>query len=170
MELRMNPRTLASREPDWSAAAVAGLAAGAVLMVLDLCWPLTFGDGNPWVTSHKVAALVLGPHALQSSGFDLGVVAVALLIHYSLGVFSGMVIGFCIARLQFEQRVGLTLAVGAGFGVLVYWFNFYVLTELFPWFSDMRDWNTLVGHLVFGISAALIYRRLSSTPSMPSTN
>jgi len=166
----MNPRSWASREPDWRAAAVAGLAAGAVLMVLDLCWPLTFGDGNPWVTSHKVAALLMGAQALQSSGFDLAVVAAALLIHYSLGVFSGMVIGFCIARLHFEQRAGLTLALGAVFGVLVYGVNFYVLTDFFPWFTDMRDVNTLMGHLVFGVSAALIYRRLSSTPSTPSTN
>lgn len=66
MELQLQSRRWAWRAFDGSAAAVAGLAAGAVLMVLDLCWPLTFGDGNQWATSNKVAALVLGQQVLQS--------------------------------------------------------------------------------------------------------
>ncbi|MBV8503067.1 MAG: hypothetical protein JO006_15290 [Paucibacter sp.] len=165
MELQLHSRHLTWQTPDLSAAAVAGLAAGAVLMVLDLCWPLIFGGGNPWAASHKVAALVLGPDALQSSGFDVSVVAAALLIHYSLGIFSGLVIGAAVASLHYEARAGMTLAIGAVFGGIVYWVNFYLLTSLFPWFADMRGLNTLLAQFAFGICAALIYRKLSRTPT-----
>jgi len=161
MDLHMQSIHWTGRSADWSAASVAGLVAGAVLMVLDLCWPLLLGDGNPWAASHKVAALALGPQALQSTGFDLSVVVVALLIHYTLGIFSGLVIGTVIAGLAYEGKPWMVLATGAVFGVVVYWVNFYLLASLFVWFQDMRDWYTLLGHVVFGVCAALVYRKLS---------
>ncbi|MCY4755024.1 hypothetical protein [Pelomonas aquatica] len=161
MELQLQSRRWAWRAFDGSAAAVAGLAAGAVLMVLDLCWPLTFGDGNPWATSHKVAALVLGQQVLQSSAFDVGVVATALLIHYTLGVLSGLVIGLAIAAMRWEASLAMTQVVGYVFGVVVYFVNFYVLASLFPWFEELRGEATFLGQLAFGVSAALVYRKLN---------
>jgi len=160
MELQMQHRHWPWRAPDWSAAVVAGLAAGAVLMVLDLVWPLLFGNGDPWSTSHKIAALVMGQQALLSSGFDLAVVATALLIHYTLGVFSGLVIGVAIAAVHCEASIAMTQAIGYVFGVVVYFVNFYVLAALFPWFYDMRGEATFLGQLAFGVCAAEVYRRL----------
>ncbi|MBV8034640.1 hypothetical protein [Roseateles sp.] len=165
MELHLQSHHRAWRTPDWSAAVVAGLAAGAVLMVLDLCWPLLFGDGNSWATSHKVAALVLGRQVLQSSAFDLGVVVTALLIHYSLGAVSGLVIGITIAALRCENSLAMTQVIGYVFGVVVYFVNFYVLAALFPWFAEMRGEATFLGQLAFGVIAALVYRQLSRAPA-----
>ncbi|CAM3998451.1 hypothetical protein [Roseateles saccharophilus] len=164
MELQLQSRHVSWRTPDWSAAAVAGLAAGAVLMVLDLCWPLVFGNGDPWATSHKIAALLLGQQALHSSGLDLGVVAAALLIHYTLGVFSGLVIGIAIAGLRCEGSLAMTQVIGYVFGVVVYFVNFYVLAALFPWFQEMRGEATFLGQLAFGVCAAEVYRRLNRRP------
>lgn len=161
MELQLHSRYWPWRVPDWSAAAVAGFAAGAVLMVLDLVWPLLFGDGNPWATAHMVSALLLGQQVLQSSGFELGVVAVALLIHYALGIFSGLVIGIVIAGVHCEASLAMTQAIGYAFGVVVYFVNFYVLATLFPWFGEMRGAATFLGQLAFGVCAALVYRKLS---------
>jgi len=169
MELQLQLRDWTWRTPDWLAAVVAGLAAGAVLMVLDLVWPLMYGDGNPWATAHKVAALVLGQQALQSSGFDFGVVAAALLIHYALGVFSGLVIGAAIAGLRCEAGLVMTQVIGYTFGVVVYIVNFYVLASLFPWFQEMRGEATFLGQLAFGVSAALIYRKLSLSRASTTT-
>jgi hypothetical protein len=160
MELQMQSRHWSWRAPDWSSAAVAGLAAGALLMVLDLCWPLMFGNGDPWATSHKIAALLLGQQALLSSGFDLTVVATALFIHYTLGVFSGLVIGAGIASMRWENSLVMTQIVGYVFGVVVYLVNFYVLSSVFPWFYDMRGEATFLGQLAFGVCAALVYRKL----------
>lgn len=169
MELQMQSRHGSWRAADWSAAVVAGLAAGALLMVLDLVWPLLFGNGDPWGTSHKIAALVLGEQALQSSGFDLAVVATALVIHYSLGVLSGLVIGAAIAAMHWEGSLVMTQVVGYGFGVIVYFVNFYVLPRLFPWFYDMQGEATFLGQLAFGLCAALVYRKLSRATTTTTT-
>ena len=69
MELRIQSRRWQRSLPDWPAAVGSGLVAGAVLMVLELLWsatvPATVSVGNPWRISHSIAALVLGPDALQ---------------------------------------------------------------------------------------------------------
>ena len=163
MELQAHPRYWPWRAPDWWAAVVSGLAAGALLMVLDLCWPLMAGNGNPWATSHQIAALLLGQQVLQSTGFELGVVVTALLIHYSLGVFSGLVIGSAIAALRYESTLAMAPVLGVAFGFVIYWVNFYWMAPFFPWFAGLRGGATFVGHIVFGLSAALIYCRLSRT-------
>jgi hypothetical protein len=46
----------AQQAPDWPPAAVAGLAAGAILMLLDLFRATAVMDTSPWVTSRKIAA------------------------------------------------------------------------------------------------------------------
>jgi hypothetical protein len=38
------------------------------------------------------------------------------------------------------------------------------VASLFPWLAEMRGWATLAAHLVFGIVAALLYRRLERRP------
>lgn len=48
--------------------------------------------------------------------------------------------------------------VGAGFGLVVYWVNFYGFTEVFPWFAAARNWITVFAHIVFGIVAAWAYK------------
>lgn len=161
MELQLHPRYWPWRAPDAWAAIVAGLAAGALLMVLDLLWPLVLGNGDPWATSHKVAALLLGQQALHSSGFELGIVATALLIHYTLGAFSGLVVGAAIAGLRCEASIAMTQVIGYVFGVVVYFVNFYVLAALFPWFQAMRGEATFLGQLAFGVCVASVYRQLS---------
>ena len=51
--------------------------------------------------------------------------------------------------------------IGAVFGLLLYLINFHLLTQVFPWFRELRGWITLTAHLVFGISAALLYWKLA---------
>ena len=160
MERQLRSPVWAARSPDWPAAVAAGLAAGATLMVLELLWAASLGDIGPWAVSRMVAAIVLGPGVLQSPDFALGVVALALLIHYLLGVFSGGVIGALIAGFAVEPGLLAIQAFGALFGAIVYAANFHGLTTIFPWFADLRGVATLFGHLVFGITAALVYWKL----------
>ena len=160
MELELQQHNWVRRAPDWTAAVVAGLAAGAILMVLELCWSVTLGE-SPWGVSRKVAALALGTQVLQSTGFGLGVVTVALLIHYALGIFSGVVVGILIAGFHYETGVGVMQAIGAFFGAVIYAVNFYALAPVFPWFAELRGWSAFLGHITYGISAALIYWKLS---------
>lgn len=160
MELHMRSHRLEARQPDWVAGAVSGFVAGAILMVLELFWSTFFLDGNPWATSHKIAAIVMGRDALQTTGFNLGVVAMALVNHYVLGILFGLVLAVIIAAFHFDSSSGMALAVGALFGAVLYLFNFYVMANAFAWFADMRGWATFVAHLIFGMAAALMYRKL----------
>jgi hypothetical protein len=51
--------------------------------------------------------------------------------------------------------------IGAAFGVLLYLINFHGATALVPWFAELRGWANLVAHLVFGMTAAILYWQLA---------
>jgi hypothetical protein len=160
MELHMHSHHMEHRLPDWPAAAVSGFAAGAVVMVLELLWSSIFTDTSPWATSHMIAAIVMGPDTLQSTTFSVGIVAVALATHYVLGIVLALILAAIIAPFHFDSSIGMVLLTGAVFGLVVYLFNFYGMVRFFSWFADMRGWATFAAHLVFGMSAAIIYWKL----------
>lgn len=162
MELQLHLHRWGRNRPDWTAAAVSGFAAGAILMVLELAWAATMSGNGPWRTPQLVAALVLGPDTLAASAysFSVRVAALALVIHYALGILFGLVLGYVIAGFHYETSLGVMPLFGAGVGVLLYLVNFYVLTQLTPWFAELRGWPTLFAHIVFGVSTALLYWQL----------
>lgn len=149
------------RLPDWPAAAAAGFAAGAVLMVLELLWSTLVSGGSPWAVSHMITAIVMGPATLQSTDFSLQVVAVALAAHYVLGIAFGLLLAVLIAAFRLDSSVGMMSLAGAVFGVALYLLNFYGMTHLFAWLADWRSTQALVTHLIFGITAALFYWQLN---------
>ncbi len=162
MELHMQSHHYVRRMPDWTAAAVSGLAAGALLMVVELFWSTMVAGVNPWGTTRLIAAIVMGRDVLQTSLFSVGTVAMALAIHFVLGAILGMILAAIIAPFQLDSSIGMALLAGAVFGVVVYLFNFHVMTRAFAWFIDARGWHTLVGHLIFGMAAAMCYWKLES--------
>lgn len=93
---------------------------------------------------------VLGPHA----GFDPLVMGVATLVHFSLSLAYTAVLARAVRSLTLRSA----LLVGTGFGLILYGINLHVFTAIFPWFIPVRGVITLVAHLVFGITAAAIYR------------
>lgn len=153
------------RRPDWIAAAVAGFLAGAVLMVLEglgtLWLGTSVGPGDPWLSSRMLAAMVLGSGVLEGTGFSLGVVVLALAIHYLLGIVFGLMLAVLVTEFHGDAKPGVMELIGAVFGTLLYLFNFYIMSFAFPWFAQMRGWSTFLAHLVFGVSAALLYWKLS---------
>lgn len=162
MELHMHSHHYVRRLPDWRAAAVSGLAAGAFLIVVELFWSSMLSGVNPWVPTRMIAAIVMGQDVLQTSLFSVGTVAAALVIHFVLGAILGMVLAAIMAPFQLDSSIGMSLIAGAVFGVVVYLFNFFVMTSAFPWFIDARGWHTLFGHMLFGMAIGLCYWKLES--------
>ncbi|MHA7684882.1 hypothetical protein [Cupriavidus sp. PET2-C1] len=162
MELHMQSHHYVRRMPDWTAAAVSGLAAGALLMVIELFWSTMVAGINPWGTTRMIAAILMGQDVLQTSLFSVGTVAAALMIHFVLGAVLGMILGAIIAPFHLDSSTGLALLTGAVFGIAVYLLNFYGMTHFFTWFADARGWHTLVGHMIFGMTAAIAYWKLES--------
>jgi len=159
MELHVGSHHWEARMPDWPVAAVSGFVAGATLMVLELLWSATGGQ-NPWIVSHKIAGIVLGPDVAQSSEFSIGVVALALAIHYVLGIVFGCILAAIISTSHLDDSPGMVLTIGALFGMALYVFSFYVMTRAFPWFVDMRGLETFLGHVLFGMIAGFTYWRM----------
>jgi hypothetical protein len=163
MELHMQSHRWEHRASDWAAAGVAGFFAGAVLMVLELLWSTAATGSDPWVAARMVGAIIQGPDALQTSGFNLSVVIAALATHYVLGIVFGVVLGAIIAPFHLDSSIGMALATGAVFGILIYLLNFYGMQRIFPWFADMRGWPAFFGNVVFGMVAAFAYCKLERT-------
>ena len=167
--LRLHGHHWHGRKPDWAAAAVAGFLAGAVLMVLEGVWTLLMDNGDPWLTARMLAAMVLGSGVLERTGFSLGVVLLALFIHYLLGIVFGLALAALVTEFHSEHSPGRIETIGAVFGVLLYLVNFHLMSLAFPWFVQMRGWSTLMAHLVFGISAALLYWKFRREPAQVET-
>lgn len=163
MELHLHAHPWAWRAPDWRAAAVAGFAAGAVLMVLELIWAASMTLEGPWRIPQLVAALTMGPGVLDRAPQDLslGVVWAALLTHYVLGTLFGLILGVIIAGFHYETDLGMVQTIGASFGFGLYMLNFHLLTWALPWFTEMRGWGTMLAHLLFGVVAAVLYWKLA---------
>lgn len=165
MELHMHTHRWEARLPDWAAAAAAGFGAGGVLMLLELVWSAASGR-DPWLTTHMVAAMVMGWDALHGSGYSLGVVVMALMVHYLLGMAFGVMLAAIIAPFHLDSSAPMALGAGAAFGLLLYLLNFYGMVGVFAWFSELRGWSTAIAHVVFGMAMAYIYLKLER-PSRP---
>ena len=170
MEVPLRSLDWEHRSPNWPVAAVSGLAAGAVLMVLDLLWSSVVEGGGPWRTSHMIAPIFTGADAARSSAysFSVGVVGIALAAHYVLGIVFGLILASIMTPLRLDSTPAKATLIGAAFGVVLYLVNFYGVARLFPWLAEMRGWATLAAHLLFGVVAALLYWKLGRTvPVVP---
>jgi hypothetical protein len=161
MDMPLHLHRWERRPFDWTAAAVAGFAGGAVLMALELLWSaFAPGSAGTWHLSQLVAALWATPHV-----FDLGTVATALVTHYVLGIGFGLVLGFAAAGLHGDENTAALVGLGAVFGLLLYGLNFHLMVHWFPWFAELQGWGTALAHVVFGVTAAVLYRRLARPPT-----
>lgn len=144
---------------DWSAAVRAGLVGGLIFLILEMMMVPLFLGGSPWGPPRMIGAMVLGPEVLPPPAtFDLGVVAVAMGVHFALSVIFAAVLALLLARIG----SGAALLVGALFGLGLYLVNFYLFTALFPWFANARNWVSIFAHVVFGLVTAWAYLTLAT--------
>lgn len=138
------------------AAVWAGLIAGAVFMMLEMLLVGTIGGGSPWAPPRMIAAIGMGEGVLPPPAtFDLGIMLVAMLIHFALAVILGLFFALIVAR--WDMGLIATAAVGAAFGIAVYLVAFYGFTALFPWFAMARNGISLFAHAMFGLALGWSY-------------
>lgn len=133
-----------------------GAALGSTVIEL-LLWSIVGDDAirNLFRDARLTAAIVMGRRVLgASTGFDPLVMGVATLVHAALSLAYAAVLAKVIRSLS----LGPALLAGGVFGLVLYGVNLYAFTAIFPWFVPVRGAITLVAHLVFGITAAGIYR------------
>lgn len=132
---------------DFRGAVRAGLIAGLVFMMLEMLMVAVFLGESPWGPPRMIAAIAMGKEVLPPPAtFDFGIFMVAMLIHFVLSIVLALVFAF-IAR---GRSTGVSIAIGALFGLAVYLFHFYGMTAVFPWFAMARNWVSIFAHVVFG--------------------
>jgi hypothetical protein len=135
-------------------AILAGIIAGLIFMMLEMILVSMFLGGSPWGPPRMIAAIIMGKEVLPPPAtFDLGVLMMAMMLHLVLSVVYAIILALIVNRMS----VGLAILVGAVFGFLLYLINFYVMTGIFPWFANARNWVSAVSHITFGIAAAWSY-------------
>ena len=145
---------------DIKAAIWAGIIAGVVFMMLEMVLVATVGGGSPWGPPRMIAAIGMGKDVLPPPAtFDLGVMIIAMAIHFVLAILLGMILGLIVSR----WKLGLMASIGVGaiFGLAVYLINFYGFTALFPWFAMARTPITLLTHVMFGTVLGWSYHALA---------
>jgi hypothetical protein len=150
---------------DWKAAISAGVAAGLMFLLLQMALHgLLLEGGGVWIVPRYVAAIVMGEGVLPPpASFDLVVVLVALLVHFTLSILYALILAFVI------HRWGLLVGIlgGALFGLALYAINFYTFSLLFPWFYAGRTWMDIVAHLLYGAVAGGVYELLERETFVP---
>ncbi len=150
--------------PDWPAAVYSGLIAGAVFMILEMVMVPLFLGQSAWGPPRMIAAIVMGKGVLPPPAtFHLGILTVAMLVHFSLSIIYAVVFDWV------TERLGLTATIllGAVFGLLLYLINFYGFTAIFPWFAMARNWVSIFAHIVFGVNVAVAYKGIERYRARP---
>lgn len=127
--------------------------------MLDVAATMILG-GAMWEPLRMTAAIVMGHNVLpQNAGFDVAVILMALVVHFTLSAILGITLAAVMASFSFDSSFGMATLTGVSFGLVVYWFDFHGMTHVFPWFADARGAASLGTHVVFGLVAADTYWR-----------
>ena len=145
-----------ARTIDWSAAVWAGVIAGIVFVVLEMIMaPMFTGAPSVWAPPRMIAAIGMGKDVLPPpASFDFGVVMVAMMIHFATSILFAIVTTFLIRNLG----TGAAVLVAIVMALLLYVFVFYVMTPIWPWFSNARNWVSIFAHIVFGTIVGWWYK------------
>ncbi|PWU18364.1 MAG: hypothetical protein C5B50_09245 [Verrucomicrobia bacterium] len=128
----------------WGPAFAAGLAAGAILLLVP--------RGTPWASLSSFSPVIMGRAIPATAGIPL---FLAWVIHLAVSVLYGLL----ISRVVVNLRQPRAIFAGALTGLLLYVLNLLVVSLCLP---DLRQNEVPVvfTHLVFGLIAASAYRGL----------
>ncbi|MDQ3205688.1 MAG: hypothetical protein M3Q40_04130 [Pseudomonadota bacterium] len=156
----METTTPSTRHPAINAKAAvwAGVIAGLVFVMLEMMMVAMFLGGSPWGPPRMIAAIAMGRDVLPPPAtFDLTILMVAMAIHLVLSI----ILAFVFALIVKGRPLGTTVIIGAVFGLALYLINFYLMTAVFPWFAEARNWVSIFVHIVFGVVLGWVYAGFS---------
>jgi hypothetical protein len=128
----------------WPAALLAGLIAGAVLLLVPA--------GSPWSRVSSFSPVVMGRLISPQAGLSL---VPTWLLHLVISLIYGLIISAVAMRF----RRGQALLAGAIIGLILYLINLGLVSAFWP---SLRGHEVAIAfaHVVFGLIAAGAYRGL----------
>jgi hypothetical protein len=137
--------------------AIAGLASGIALCVLSMLGAALRG-GSAWTGAKQAAAPFFGPGRVLEPGFDAGITAVGLLMHFVISALWGALFG---AIVQGVSRP-LTAILGAVWGIVVWLLMHHMVLPLFGLAEIARATPValaVVLHVAYGVVLGLVFMR-----------
>lgn len=142
---------------DLPAAAVAGLVAGLLYIVVQVVLHLiSVGAGAGPALRHAAATLLGRWSTPNPDSFPLVATMVAVLVHFLAAVALALILVLIVRR----RRLLLTVTAGLAFGLVLYLVVSYGLQARLAWLADYRGWTSLVAYLIYGGLAGALYELL----------
>lgn len=146
-------------------AALAGIAAGIFATVAQILLWWAFWNVLPSILyrdARYTAAILLGEGVLPPPAtFDWQIMLIATAIHTILSMLYAIVLRLLIDHAGLKT----SLIIGGLYGLVIFGINMHGFTLIYPWFVETRDWITVIAHIVFGVSAASMYKVLTAKKS-----
>ncbi len=112
-----------------------------------------------------IAAMAMGKGVLPPPAtFDMGIMMVAMMIHFPMSIILAAVLGWAISHWRMNMMT--SLIVGTIFGLVVYFVSFYVMTAIFPWFAMARGGIAIFAHAMFGLVLGWTYYTIAKPSSL----
>jgi hypothetical protein len=111
---------------------------------------VTLYDESPWKLLRMIAAVALGPGALDPEWQpDLRILAAAVALQLGIAITAAVAMAGSVAR----WRELPPAAMGLAFGAVLYGGVLYGIALAFPWLAELRSADTLLVSLLFGLLA-----------------
>ncbi len=145
--------------------AVAGLFAGAIMVVLSPLLSLITGIGI-WEPPKLIAAAVYGPTVMDTPGFSLVPVLVGTGVHFVTSIVLGVIFGLVFHRLfHLTTAFGTPILIGLCYGILIFLVAyFFMLPRINPTLRDSLQAPFVAQNVVFGVCLGILYTRLRPQP------
>jgi hypothetical protein len=139
--------------------AVAGVISAAVMLVIAIALYPVFTDGaDVWTFAKVVSSVVYGSSAVDPlSGFELGPVAVGLLLHFALGAFAGVTYAALVAMFDLEGWTPVAL-FGLLYGAMLFvWATTLIEAGLTRVATEQFQVLAMFwGNLAFGLTSGVL--------------
>jgi len=145
--------------------AIAGLAGGVAMAVVAALLSASMGQ-DVWHEPKRIAAMIYGPAALASSGFDLGPVLLGTLLHLLVSALLGAIFGIVTRRgLRLTSDFGTPVMAGLVYGLLIWMAAYFVVLPLLnPTLLDVYPPAFIIQHIAYGVVLGLVYMWLRPQP------
>jgi hypothetical protein len=147
--------------------AVAGLLAGIVMILVSplLSW---LNGISMWVPARliAVAAPGYGPEVLEQTGFAVGPIATALVLHLLTSVVLGFIFGVVVHRvLGLTTDFALPVYIGAAYGLIVFFIAYFVILPFAnPVMRDSYIGALVAQNVIYGLFLGVFYIMLRPRP------